>query len=86
MWQIVNDLDLETVKNKTSSERIPWVEHGGITPANGPKIPFLDDPVSFAENLPTNKPRVIKSHLTFEMLPPKLLDTCKVVYVSRCTR
>ena len=83
MWQIVNDLDLEAVKNKTSSERIPWVEHGGITPANGPKIPFLDDPVSFAESLPTNKPRVIKSHLTFEMLPPKLLDTCKVVYVCR---
>ena len=27
--------------------------------------------------------RVIKSHLTFEMLPPALLDTCKVVYVCR---
>ena len=26
---------------------------------------------------------MIKSHLTFEMLPPALLDTCKVVYVCR---
>ena len=27
--------------------------------------------------------RVIKTHLPFEFLPPQLLDTCKVVYVSR---
>jgi hypothetical protein len=26
---------------------------------------------------------VIKSHLSLEMLPPQLLDTCKVVFVSR---
>ena len=47
------------------------------------KPPFVKDPVAFADNLPTSKPRVIKSHLTFEMLPPKLLETCKVVYVCR---
>ncbi|XP_037072597.1 sulfotransferase 1C4-like [Pollicipes pollicipes] len=28
-------------------------------------------------------PRFIKSHMPFSMLPPKLLDTCKVVYVAR---
>ena len=27
--------------------------------------------------------RIIKSHLPFEFLPPKLVDTCKVVYVCR---
>jgi hypothetical protein len=37
--------------------------------------------VNLADNLPS--PRVIKTHLPFEMLPPKLLDTCKVVFVSR---
>ena len=83
MWQIVNDINLETVKNKPSNERIPCLERGGLGAGNGPKQPFLDDPVSFAENLPTDKPRVIMSHLTFEMLPPRLLDTCKVVYVCR---
>ncbi|XP_047738831.1 LOW QUALITY PROTEIN: sulfotransferase 1C4, partial [Hyalella azteca] len=29
------------------------------------------------------KPRTIKTHLPFSMLPKNLLDTCKVVYVSR---
>ena len=37
--------------------------------------------VDHAENLPS--PRVIKSHLPIEMLPPNLLDTCKVIFVCR---
>lgn len=28
-------------------------------------------------------PRFIKTHLPISLLPPKLLDTCKVVYVAR---
>ena len=28
-------------------------------------------------------PRIIKTHLPFYLLPPNLLDTCKVVYVAR---
>ena len=28
-------------------------------------------------------PRVIKTHLPIDMLPPKLLDTCKVIFVCR---
>merc|ERR1712212_1148392 len=28
-------------------------------------------------------PRLIKTHYPFEMLPPTLLDTCKVLFVSR---
>ena len=27
--------------------------------------------------------RIIKTHLPFEFLPPKLVDTCKVLYVYR---
>ena len=31
----------------------------------------------------TKSPRIIKSHLPLEFLPPKLLETCKVIYVGR---
>ena len=87
LWQIINDLDLETVKKTKSQERVPFLEIGGINPKSVSeaveKPPFVKDPILFADNMPSTKPRVIKSHLTFEMLPPKLLETCKVVYVCR---
>ncbi len=37
--------------------------------------------IRLAHELPS--PRVIKTHLPLEMLPQKLLDTCKVVFVGR---
>lgn len=37
--------------------------------------------IEFANTLAS--PRLIKSHLPLCMLPPKLLDTCKVIYVCR---
>ena len=42
----------------------------------------LRDPINFL-NTKYQGRRVIKSHLPFQFLPPKLLDTCKVVYVAR---
>ena len=87
LWQILNDLDLETAKSKIDKERVPFLEIGGLSRQHQPesikKPPFIEDPITFADNMPITKPRVIKSHLPFEMLPPMLLDTCKVVYVCR---
>ena len=77
VWQIVNDLDLETVKRKTASERIPFLEIATVVPRGAPRPPHVADPIAHAHKLPTDRPRVIKSHLTLEHLPPKLLDTCK---------
>ena len=37
--------------------------------------------IKIAENMPS--PRVIKTHLPFQMLPPNLLDICKVIFVGR---
>ena len=42
---------------------------------------FLDDPIVYADNLQGR--RVIKCHMPMEMLPPNLLDKCKVIYVAR---
>ena len=41
----------------------------------------LLETVKLAASMPS--PRVIKSHLPFEFLPPNLLDTCKVIFVGR---
>ena len=46
-------------------------------PDDGPKPLHIEDPVAHADKMPVDRPRVIKSHMTFEHLPPKLLDTCK---------
>lgn len=40
--------------------------------------------VEMVNNLPS--PRFLKSHLPLSLLPPSLLDTCKVVYVARDPR
>ena len=45
-----------------------------------PQIPPIMN-IEKMDALPS--PRVIKSHLPLNYLPPKLLDTCKVVYVTR---
>ena len=42
---------------------------------------FRKESVQYTNNLAS--PRVIKTHLPLEFLPPKLLDTCKVIFVSR---
>ena len=47
----------------------------------GFSVDWMIDSVEFTAKLPS--PRVIKSHLPFEFLPPKLLDTCKDIYVGR---
>ena len=41
----------------------------------------LSDTLNYA-NLQSS-PRVIKTHLPIGMLPPNILEECKVVYVSR---
>ena len=42
----------------------------------------LTDTLNYA-NLKSS-PRIIKTHLPIGMLPPNILEECKVVYVSRC--
>lgn len=39
-----------------------------------------------AQVLKLEEPRCIKTHMPFSLLPPKILDTCKVIYVARDPR
>ncbi|XP_059097315.1 sulfotransferase 1B1-like [Tigriopus californicus] len=46
-----------------------------------PPPEMFADPISFIGKM--QSPRVIKTHIPLELLPPKLVETCKVVYVCR---
>jgi len=76
-WHIMTGVDLDTAK-KPLFERSPFIDMvmiKGETKENTDK--YFDD----LEKAPS--PRLIKTHYPFEMLPPALLDTCKVLFVSR---
>ncbi|XP_068242959.1 sulfotransferase 1C4-like [Palaemon carinicauda] len=47
---------------------------GNKNPADGMHVQLAEDVAD---------PRLIKTHLPFSLMPPALLDTCKVVYVAR---
>ena len=83
VWQIVNKVDTGITKKVTIWARSPFIEMEGLRSKlkQGFSVDWMIDSVEFTAKLPS--PRVIKSHLPFEFLPPKLLDTCKVIYVGR---
>ena len=70
--------------------RIPFIEYEALFPAErkakimaskGPEERNPFNTIQEAERM--KSPRLIKTHLPLSMLPPNLLDTCKVVYVCR---
>ena len=64
------------------AKRSPWIEVDCLVSKEFLKsIGMPEDRIEFINNM--EERRLIKSHLPFEFLPPKLLDTCKVVYVAR---
>ena len=99
LWLILNKVNFEEAKQIKGRERIPYIEFQALNnlqelkakaaEGKAPPLPqsLLDamtkeeHTLKMAEDLPS--PRTIKSHLPLEFLPPKLLDTCKVVFVGR---
>ena len=90
VWQIVNGVNIDALFKIPLFARSPFIEMEGII---GPLRDILEEQlppqaqammlesIKLAENMPS--PRVIKTHLPLEMLPPNLLDTCKVIFVGR---
>ena len=99
VWQIVNKVDTETARKLPLYARSPFLEMEGLmrpehletiinskgSDVNDEKgsmmVKLLTETIKLTDEMPS--PRVIKSHLPFEMLPPNLLDTCKVIFVCR---
>jgi len=78
-WLVMNKADTKTAKAKDLTERSPYLAAGSWQ---------IDNEGDEAEGLFANldsvpSPRLIKTHLPFELLPEKLLDTCKVIFVAR---
>ena len=56
-------------------------EQDGFTSSYPEIRDILHDSIAHVANMKGR--RIIKTHLPFEFLPPKLVDTCKVLYVCR---
>jgi hypothetical protein len=94
----MNNVDLESGRKIPLFNRSPFLEMQVVLGTDGSKFmetvfkmsdiesernkfETMAQSIKWADNLPS--PRVIKSHLPLEFLPPNLVDTCKVIFVGR---
>ncbi|KAL4714545.1 hypothetical protein ACJJTC_006591 [Scirpophaga incertulas] len=102
VWMVANNCDYETSAAKYLFRRFPYIEMGMFlnssksiklmkeveATGNEEMISLAQNVfcshVSHAENMPS--PRFIKSHLPLSLVPPAILDTCKVIHVARDPR
>ncbi|KAK3876750.1 hypothetical protein Pcinc_018486 [Petrolisthes cinctipes] len=91
VWMVMNDFDEEGAKVPLD-KRFPMIESDHVLdpqvfqdPELSSKmkgmVPKPGDYLALVSSL--SHPRPLKTHMPFSLLPPSLLDTCKVVYVAR---
>ncbi|CAA9998126.1 unnamed protein product [Nesidiocoris tenuis] len=97
VWMVNNNLDYETSANSSLQDRFPFLEVNTLIHDEFAQdmIDANDNDPVVADMIHSWKtpgaellgrvasPRHVKTHLPFSLLPPKLLDTCKVFYVAR---
>ena len=92
VWCICNDYNVESAKSELLDTRVPFLEVGHILDHLVEMGPDDNDskltqmfPMypSMEKMLDRKSPRIFKSHLPFYVLPPKLIDSCKVVICLR---
>ncbi|CAK1581641.1 unnamed protein product [Parnassius mnemosyne] len=95
VWLILNNFDYEKALETPLTVRYPFLETEAFVYHNEmSSMPYDKEVIKTLEaNMPPVQeiesmasPRFIKSHLPLSLLPPKLLDTCKVFYVARDPR
>ncbi len=83
LWQMVNDLDAEKAANLESQYKVPFLEMTSILSQKfkekkpEDKPPHMADSLAWADQMSRDRPRVIKSHMPLEFLPPSLLEKNK---------
>ncbi|XP_073972160.1 luciferin sulfotransferase-like [Rhodnius prolixus] len=97
VWLVGNKLDYETSFNISLNERVPFFEFNCVmsdaylkeiaelndnAPEIVKEIKDWDTPGYIIAQSMTS-PRYFKTHLPPSLLPPNLVDTCKMVYVAR---
>ncbi|XP_071446463.1 sulfotransferase 1 family member D1-like isoform X2 [Hetaerina americana] len=97
LWLLKNDFDYETARRVKIVERFPFIDLSTITCEEFKKEIIQKNKLDqkgeeafrnrFTPGYETaqkmKSPRLLKSHLPMSLLPSRLLDTCKVVYVAR---
>ena len=82
VWCVNSNADMQTAKAVTMSERVPFLELPMVFNVLKDQLPSLkNDRLEFMECMPS--PRILETHLSLELLPHNLLDTCKVVSCLR---
>ena len=92
VWNIVNSLDFKTAKTTSLEERVPFLELTALTESRHMENVMekvagtgLLNSIEQVNNLAS--PRVIKTHLSIDMLPTDVLaQNVKLIYVCRNPR
>ena len=95
VWCIMNNLDFETAKKLSLERRVPHFELTTIIEksflkkiAKGPTA-WMEDPAAtlkLSDKIPS--PRIIKTHMSWQMLPDQLKSNskAKIIYITRNPR
>jgi len=85
VWNIVNNLDFKTAKSVELDERVPFLELSSMVTTDDMVAMGIEDTITKVDNMAS--PRVIKTHLSIDMLPKEILTKkAKVIYVCRNPR
>lgn len=91
VWNIVNGLDFKTAKSVSLEERVPFLELTGLlepSKAEGAEeVAGTGSKNSIEQVRQLASPRVIKTHLSVDMLPRQVMEKkVKLIYVTRNPR
>merc|ERR1711953_1073918 len=82
VWCIMNNYDYEAGQKATLDEKFPYFEISAVTEVDGV---LAENSMELVENM--ESPRLIKTHLSFDMLPTSITQNkAKLIYVTRNPR